>query len=179
MNRVTVLLGVLTLPLIALYPFMKRITFFPQVFLGVVFNFGALMGWSAAAGSVPVPAVLLYISGIFWTLGYDTIYAAQDMEDDAVVGIKSTALKFGRHIRAAVVVFYSVHFALLIAATHSVSQGAGAPQSVGSLALLFAAFGLSLWSIFTLNSDDPHNALARFKFAQYYGVIVVIALFVR
>ena len=117
------MLGVLSLPLIALYPVMKRITWWPQLFLGIVFNFGALMGWSAVTGVLALPAILLYAAGICWTLGYDTIYANQDKDDDMRVGIKSTALKFGGESWKWVTGFYLATFLLLYAAF--IAAGAG------------------------------------------------------
>ena len=94
-NWFTVALGVLSLATIAIYPFMKRITYWPQFFLGISFSWGALMGWAAVFGRLHWPAVALYLGAILWTIGYDTIYAHQDKEDDVLIGVKSTALKFG------------------------------------------------------------------------------------
>src|SRR5579884_3093654 len=99
LNRMTILLGLAVLALIATYPFMKRITYWPQLFLGLNFNWGALLGWTAVTGAVAWPAVLLYLGGICWTLGYDTIYAHQDKEDDARIGVKSSALALGARTR--------------------------------------------------------------------------------
>ena len=106
MNMLTIMLGLLSLPLIALYPAMKRITYWPQLFLGLTFNFGALMGWAAVTGELSAAPLFLYLGGIFWTIGYDTIYAHQDKEDDALAGIKSTALKFGNRSKLWVSGFY-------------------------------------------------------------------------
>ena len=100
-------LGVGSLLLVAAYPFMKRITWWPQAWLGLTFNWGALLGFAAATGALAWPAALLYASGIFWTLGYDTIYAVQDMEDDALVGVKSSALRLGARAPIMVLVFYA------------------------------------------------------------------------
>ena len=103
-------LAVISLPLIAIYPLMKRITWWPQAFLGLTFNFGALMGWVAVTGEIALPAILLYFSGIFWTLGYDTIYAFQDINDDIKLGIKSTAIRLQKHAKLAISIFYSISF---------------------------------------------------------------------
>lgn len=99
LNEFTVWLGIASLLPVAIYPFMKRITYWPQAVLGIAFNWGALVGWTAVRGDLGWPAVLLYVAGILWTLGYDTIYAHQDKEDDAVVGVKSTALRLGDRTR--------------------------------------------------------------------------------
>src|SRR5690349_2337918 len=96
------------LPLVVLYPLMKRITWWPQLFLGLTFNWGALVGWVAIRGQVELPAVLLYLGGVFWTLGYDTIYAHQDKADDQAAGIKSTALRLGKNTKPALIGFYTL-----------------------------------------------------------------------
>jgi len=96
------------MPLVVLYPWMKRITWWPQLFLGLTFNWGALVGWVAVRGTIELPAILLYLGGVFWTLGYDTIYAHQDKNDDAQAGVKSSALRLGKHTKPALVVFYSL-----------------------------------------------------------------------
>jgi 4-hydroxybenzoate polyprenyltransferase len=108
-------LGVGSLALVAAYPFMKRITWWPQAWLGLTFNWGALLGFAAATGTLSWPALLLYASGIFWTLGYDTIYAVQDLEDDALVGVKSSARRLGSAAPQGVLVFYVLAFVLALA----------------------------------------------------------------
>uniref|UniRef100_UPI0025CF0A1B 4-hydroxybenzoate octaprenyltransferase n=1 Tax=uncultured Caulobacter sp. TaxID=158749 RepID=UPI0025CF0A1B len=109
-------LGVLSLALVAGYPFMKRITWWPQAWLGLTFNWGALLGYAAATGRLSGSAALLYASGVFWTLGYDTIYAIQDIEDDALAGIKSSTRRLGQHVQLGVAGFYLASFCLLVAA---------------------------------------------------------------
>ena len=115
-NMLTIMLGIASLALVAIYPFMKRITYWPQFFLGLTFNWGALMGYSAVAGELNPTAWALYGAGIFWTLGYDTIYAHQDREDDALLGVKSSALKLGQATGAALIAFYGLMLGLLIMA---------------------------------------------------------------
>jgi 4-hydroxybenzoate polyprenyltransferase len=111
LGGVVVLWAMLSLPLVALYPWMKRISWWPQLFLGFTFNWGVLMGWVAVHGSVEPPALMLYIGGIFWTLGYDTIYAHQDKKDDTAAGIKSSALRLGNNTKRAVTFFYVIAIA--------------------------------------------------------------------
>ena len=106
LGKAVVLWALLALPLVILYPFMKRISWWPQLFLGLTFNWGALMGWVAVRGTIEWPAIALYAGGVFWTLGYDTIYAHQDTLDDARIGVKSTALRLGRHSRTFIAAFY-------------------------------------------------------------------------
>ena len=114
-----ILLGVGSLALVAAYPFMKRITWWPQAWLGLTFNWGALLGFAAVSGRIEVPALLLYASGFFWTLGYDTIYAIQDIEDDALAGVKSAARRLGDKVRGGVAVFYAASFVLALAAGYA------------------------------------------------------------
>src|SRR6202035_2708434 len=106
LNLPTILLGAAVLGLIGTYPFMKRVTYWPQVFLGLNFNWGALIGWTAVTGDLALPPLLLYLGGIFWTISYDTIYAHQDKEDDLRIGIKSSALALASHTRTWLFVFY-------------------------------------------------------------------------
>ena len=122
-NGVAVVLALASLPLIAIYPWMKRITWWPQAFLGITFNWGALVGWAAATGELATPALLLYAAGFFWTLGYDTIYAHQDKADDALIGIKSTARRLGAATPRWLWGFYGVTLALLAAAGWSAGLG--------------------------------------------------------
>jgi len=154
MNWWTIGLGVASLALVAAYPFMKRITWWPQAWLGLTFNWGALMGFAAVAGMPGWPAVLLYAGLVFWTLGYDTIYAVQDLEDDALAGVKSSALRLGEQAPRAVLLFYGVCFGLVL-------TGAW----VGGLGPLFlppaALFALHLSrQASRLDVADPAGALA-------------------
>jgi len=169
-NGFTFALGIASLLLVVTYPFMKRLTYWPQAWLGLTFNWGALMGWSALTGDLAVPALLLYAAGFFWTLGYDTIYAHQDKEDDALIGIRSTALKFGTKTRGWLVLFYGLVVALL--------------ASLGLLAgftwayfLAVAGVGLHFaWQITSLETDDPANCLTRFKSNRSIGWILLAGL---
>ena len=122
-NAFTVALGIASLAIVAVYPFMKRITYWPQTVLGLAFSWGALMGWAAAFGRLGVPAILLYAGSIAWVIGYDTIYAHQDRDDDALVGIKSTALLFGPRTKPMLALFYGLAVVLIGAA--GMTAGAG------------------------------------------------------
>ena len=158
------------MPLVVAYPWMKRITWWPQLFLGVTFKWGALVGWTAATGSLGWPAVVLYLAGIFWTLGYDTIYAHQDKADDALIGVKSTARRFGEATPAWLWGFYG--FSLLLLSFAGALAGMGWLFYVG---LLPVAAHFS-WQITTLDIDDPDNCLARFRSNREAGLLVMIAL---
>ncbi len=169
MSLVTVLLGFMVLPLIVLYPLMKRWTWWPQAFLGLTFNFGTLMGWTAVNDVISPAALLLYGGGIFWTLGYDTIYAHQDKEDDLKIGIKSTALRLGENSRNYVTIFYVVTMILFSCAF--ISAGVGTFSLI-----LLAAAGLQLvWQIKTWDMDDPESALRVFKSNRDFGMLVLLA----
>jgi 4-hydroxybenzoate polyprenyltransferase len=165
-NLFTIGLGVFSLALVATYPLMKRITWWPQLFLGFTFNWGALMGWSAMTGGITLTALLVYTGGIFWTLAYDTIYAHQDKEDDALIGIKSTARLFGKNSR----LFVSVFFAAAL-----VFFGMAAWMESNLLPLLiFLPAGHALWQIWTWKIDNPENCLKIFKSNRFFGLLILL-----
>ena len=170
-------LGVASLALVCVYPFAKRFTWWPQVFLGLAFNWGALLAWTAATGTLDWPAVLIYAAGIAWTLFYDTIYAHQDTEDDALIGVKSTARLFGQETARWLKWFLAASVSLL---------GAGLILALGAsvsvLALVVAlggvwAFGWHLaWQLRGLDIDDPARCLALFRSNRNAGLIPVLFL---
>lgn len=162
-NSLTILLGFLSLPLIITYPLMKRITWWPQAFLGLTFNFGALMGWSAMTGTLPIQAFGLYLCCILWTLAYDTIYAHQDKQDDALIGIKSTALLWGQYSKQVIVACYGFCWIGLcfIAVSLSSLWAVGAMLPAG----ICAAQMLQQW-----NSEDATSSLRTFQRSRYFGL---------
>ena len=166
LNGASQLLGLAVLGLIATYPFMKRITYWPQLFLGLNFNWGALIGWTAVTGALGWPALLLYLGGVFWTLGYDTIYAHQDKEDDARIGVKSSALALGDRTRPFLFVFYA-GAALLWGAA-----GATAGLGVAFWAGLAAAALHLAWQAARVDTDDPADCLAKFRSNRVVGWLV-------
>lgn len=170
-NRFTVLLAAASLILVALYPFAKRVTDWPQAVLGLTFNWGALVGWSAVTGGLDLPALLLYAAGFFWTLGYDTIYAHQDKADDAVIGVRSTALRLGSRTRSWLAGFYSAAIVLLTAAGVS-AGGLGWPFAVGVVAVAFHF----AWQTATLDIEDAKGCLARFRANRHVGLVVFVAI---
>jgi 4-hydroxybenzoate polyprenyltransferase len=169
-NSFAIALGFSSLLLVAIYPFMKRITYWPQFVLGLAFNWGALMGWAAVEGSLSAAPVLLYLGAIAWTVGYDTIYAHQDREDDALIGVKSTALKFGASTKKWLWFFYGVMAIALVAA--------GAAAGLGFFFYPVAALALALlvWQIVTLDIDDPARCLRLFRSNRDFGLIVFVAI---
>lgn len=170
LNRTAILLGIASLVLIAIYPFMKRVTWWPQFFLGLAFNWGALMGYGAVRGNVAPTALLLYAAGIAWTLGYDTIYAHQDKEDDALIGVKSTARLLGARTGRWLAVFYAAAMAGLAAA--GLAGGLG-PWFV---LLLLPAAGHLVWQVRTLDIDDAGGCLVRFRANRDFGWLVLAAI---
>jgi 4-hydroxybenzoate polyprenyltransferase len=166
MKPAAILLGVASTGLVAAYPFMKRITWWPQAWLGLTFNWGALLGFAAVQGRLGWPALLLYASGVFWTLGYDTIYALQDIEDDALAGVKSSARRLGGNVKGGVAAFYAL--AVVLAALAVASTGLPA-LSLISLML----YGLHLvWQVATLKPQDGGRALKLFKSNRDAGLLL-------
>ena len=171
-NAFTIALGASSLLIVAVYPFMKRITHWPQLVLGLAFNWGALVGWSAVHGSLSWPPIALYVGGIFWTLAYDTIYAHQDREDDALIGVKSTALRFGGQTRLWLAGFF---MACLIAIDAALwLAGAGFISHMG-VALAAVHGG---WQISRFELGNPARALALFKSNRLFGLAVSVFLLV-
>jgi 4-hydroxybenzoate polyprenyltransferase len=154
---------------VAAYPFMKRITWWPQAWLGIVFSWAALVGWSDIAGALTVPGLLLYAGSIAWVIGYDTIYALQDREDDALIGVRSSALRMGRHVRAGTAAFYALALVLWAAAIWQVRA-----DPLAFAALLPMALHLA-WQIVTLKPDDGANALDRFRSNRFAGLLMFLA----
>jgi len=169
-NRFTIYVGFASLAVVAIYPFMKRITYWPQIVLGLAFSWGALMGWPATFARLDLPALLLYAGAISWVIGYDTIYAHQDREDDALIGIKSTALLFRERTKPMLALFYALAVALIALAGWS--AGAGLLFALGLLA--FATH--LVWQIARLDVDDPINCLVVFKSNRDAGLILFAGL---
>ena len=171
-NLFAILLGISSLIVVAAYPFAKRVTNWPQFVLGLAFSWGALMGWAAEFGSLALAPVLLYAAAITWTIGYDTIYAHQDKEDDALVGVKSTARLFGDNTWRWMVVFYGA-FVVLTGIAFALSA-VSLPAWIG-LAVVAAMLG---WQIARLEIDDPDSCLALFKTNSRVGLVLFFGLLV-
>jgi 4-hydroxybenzoate polyprenyltransferase len=170
-------LGAASLVLVCIYPLMKRVTYWPQIFLGLAFNYGALLGWAALNASLDLtawpggwPSVILYLAGIFWTLGYDTIYAHQDKEDDALVGIKSSALKLGADTRPYLFGFYALACALIF--------WAGRLMGLAHVFWIFLVLGAAqlAWQAARVDLDDPIDCLAKFKSNRLFGWLILAGL---
>jgi 4-hydroxybenzoate polyprenyltransferase len=157
---------------VAAYPFMKRITWWPQAWLGLVFSWGALVGWAELSGDHLGVLAALYAGTISWVIGYDTIYALQDREDDALVGIRSSALRMGKRVRGGVALFYAAALALWALAFWLLRE-----DWVALLALGPAALHLG-WQAASLDVDDPANPLARFRSNRFAGLLMALACWV-
>ena len=172
LNRFSFLLGIGALPIVALYPFVKRISHWPQAVLGLAFNWGALMGWAAVLGRLDLAPLVLYAGAVCWTIGYDTIYAHQDREDDGLLGVKSTALRFGSATKSWLTVLYSLAWLAITAS--GLMAGAGFAFLLG---MAGAAVELG-WQVVTLDMDDAENCLTRFRSNRDFGLIVLGAILI-
>jgi 4-hydroxybenzoate polyprenyltransferase len=170
-NPFAIALGIASLATVAIYPFMKRITYWPQLFLGIAFNWGALLGWAAVAGRLDAAALVLYAGGIFWTLGYDTIYAHQDKEDDILIGVKSTALRFGAASPAWLAGFFGLALVLI--------DGAGWLAGAGIVfhTAMAAAALHAVWQLSRLDIDNAGACLRLFRANRDFGLIVFAGAF--
>lgn len=169
-NSTTIWLGLAVVPIVALYPLVKRFSYWPQAVLGLAFSWGALLGYAAVLGHLEWAAVVLFAGAVAWTIGYDTIYAHQDREDDALLGLKSTAIKFGRATKIWLSGFYALAWVAITAA------GLLAGAEIVFLLGMGAAGAHLFWQVATLDIDDPDNCLRRFRSNRDFGLIVFAAI---
>ncbi|WP_299442584.1 4-hydroxybenzoate octaprenyltransferase [uncultured Rhodospira sp.] len=172
LNWFAIILGVISLPLVFAYPFMKRITYWPQAWLGITFTYGALMGWAAVRGDLDWAPIALYVGCWFWTLHYDTIYAHQDKEDDLLVGVKSSALALGHNTQPALLLFSTVFIGLVAVA--------GALAGLNWLFFLWLVlpFGHLLWQVVTVDINDSNDCLTKFKSNRWMGALLFVAIII-
>ena len=168
-NFKTILLGMSSMLLAFSYPFMKRFTYWPQLFLGLTFNWGVIMAWVSINNDISLQIIFLYIAAIFWTLGYDTIYGAQDIADDEVIGLKSTSIKFKKNIKFFVCISYLITSALLIILFF---------EKIGKnmFSFLLLLFVVSLiYQVINFNKNAPKTCLKTFKFNNYSGLLLFLS----
>ena len=168
-NFKTILLGMSSMLLAFSYPFMKRFTYWPQLFLGLTFNWGVIMAWVSINNDISLQIIFLYIAAIFWTLGYDTIYGAQDIADDEVIGLKSTSIKFKKKIKFFVCTSYLITSALLIILFF---------EKIGKnmFSFLLLLFVVSLiYQVINFNKNAPKTCLKTFKFNNYSGLLLFLS----
>ena len=169
-NEFAFFLAIASLAVVAAYPFAKRVTDWPQLVLGLAFSWGALMGWAVIFANLTIVPLLIYVGSICWVIGYDTIYAHQDKEDDALIGVRSTARLFGEKTKTALIVLYSA--TLVLFATALLLAGAGWASFAG----LILGSAHMVWQVSNLNIDDPDNCLKLFKSNSHFGWIVFAGL---
>jgi len=170
-NTLTIILGLASMFLAFSYPFMKRITYWPQLFLGLTYNWGVIMAWTAVTGGISSEIVLLYLAAIFWTLGYDTIYGVQDIVDDEIIGIKSTSVKFKKNIKLFVSVCYFLSSFLIINLFYN-------QLGLNSFTILIIIFILSLmYQIIKFKTNSPEKCLQAFKINNFSGFLLFFAIF--
>ena len=172
LNNSAKLLGVASLVLVVLYPLAKRVTWWPQAFLGLTFGWGAPLGFAAARGHLTWPVLFLYLGAIFWIIGYDTIYAHQDREDDTLIGVKSTARLFGTRTREALCILYGLAFLMLLIAM------SGFSLHPWGYWLMVVPGVLLVWQIVRLDIDNPARCLALFKLNREVGLAVAAAILI-
>ena len=172
LNLLAIIIGLISFVLFIFYPLMKRITYWPQLFLGITFNIGCLIGYAAIENQLNFQIIILYLSGIFWTLGYDTIYAHQDREDDLNIGIKSTAILFGKNTKQWIIIFYSLMVLCLIL------FGLFDDQNIYYFILLIIVSTHLSYQIKRLDIENKDNCLSIFKSNQYLGLMVALTLFI-
>ena len=169
-NLLTIILGMSSMLLAFSYPFMKRFTYWPQLFLGLTFNWGIIMAWAAINNNISIEPLILYLAAIFWTLGYDTIYGAQDMADDEIIGLKSTSIKFKNNIKIFVCISYLITSILL---TYLFFQNFGG----NIFSILFLLFILSLFfQIFKFDKNNPATCLFSFKINNLSGLLLFFTI---
>ena len=169
-NFLTISLGLGSMFLAFAYPYMKRITYWPQLFLGITFNWGIIMAWTAVNNAVSIEIIILYVSAIFWTLGYDTIYGAQDMSDDEIIGLKSTSIKFKNSLNLFVLICYSISIIL----TFFVFRGYIGKNYFTFFLIMFISS--LVYQVIMLKNHKSKNFLKLFKFNNYTGLILFMGL---
>lgn len=169
-NWFSIWLGICSLAVVAIYPFMKRITSWPQFVLGLAFNWGALMGWAAVFGRIDTPAILVYLGGVAWTIAYDTIYAHQDQTDDAIIGVKSTARLFGRATKPLISLFFVIALGCF-AVAGALASPDGSTRVLVLIAML-APTAHALWQLWTFDPDQNETCLRAFRSNKYFGLLV-------
>jgi 4-hydroxybenzoate polyprenyltransferase len=169
-NFLTILLGMGSMVLAFSYPYMKRITYWPQLFLGITFSWGAMMAWAAINNSISLEIIILYISAIFWTLGYDTIYGAQDVSDDEIIGLKSTSIKFKKNMKLFVSISYLITSLIILYLFRNYFG-----LNIFSILLIFFILSLA-YQLFRFNKYKPKTCLEAFKFNNYSGLLLFLSI---
>ena len=172
-NKFTILMALISMPLAFTYPLMKRFTYWPQLFLGITFNYGLVLAWISIKNDISLIPIIFYFGAIFWTLGYDTIYGYQDIKDDEIIGVKSTSIKFKNNPKKFVLICYLTFIASLILIGLLMKF-----SLFYYLFLIFSVFQLIFFQIYKLNVNDPMSCLSKFKSNKFVGFIIFVNLLV-
>ena len=172
-NNLTIILALGSMPLAFTYPLMKRFTYWPQLFLGITFNYGLILGWTSVTSEISIAPIILYLGAIFWTLGYDTIYGFQDIKDDEIIGVKSTSIKFKNNPKKILLICYSI-LILSILITGLLMNF----NLLFFISLIMPILYLFLYQIQKFNSEDKENCLRIFRSNNLFGVLVLINIFI-
>ena len=167
-NNLTIILAVGSMPLAFTYPLMKRFTYWPQLFLGITFNYGLVLGWTAIQGEINAVTIIFYLGAIFWTLGFDTIYGYQDLKDDEIIGVKSTSIKFKKKPKLFLTKCYSIFLISLILVGIFMKL-----NTIFYFFILIPTAHLLFYQIYNFNYKDPKNCLKIFKSNNFFGVIIL------
>ena len=172
-NKFTILMAMLSMPLAFTYPLMKRFTYWPQLFLGITFNYGLVLAWISINNSISMVSIIFYLGAIFWTLGYDTIYGYQDIKDDEIIGVKSTSIKFKKNPKIFISLCYSFFFISLIIIGILMNF-----KILYFLTLIITFFHLLIYQIKNLNVNDANQCLQKFKSNNFLGLIVFLNILI-
>jgi 4-hydroxybenzoate polyprenyltransferase len=172
-NNLTIILALCSMPLAFTYPLMKRFTYWPQLFLGITFNYGLVLGWTAIQGEINTVAIIFYLGAIFWTLGFDTIYGFQDLKDDEIIGIKSTSIKFKKKPKLFLIICYLIFIISLILVGFFMKL-----NTLFYFFILFPITHLFFYQIYIFNYKDPKNCLKVFRSNNFFGVIVLFNILI-
>ena len=172
-NKFTILMALISMPLAFTYPLMKRFTYWPQLFLGITFNYGLILAWISIKNDISLIPIILYLGAIFWTLGYDTIYGYQDIKDDEIIGVKSTSIKFKNNPKKFILACYLIFIASLILIGLLMKF-----NFIYFLFLIIPIFNLIFFQVYKLNTSDPTNCLAKFKTNNFLGLLIFINLLI-
>lgn len=171
-NLLTIYLGISSILLIMLYPFMKRITYWPQLFLGFTFNWGVIIGWTAITNSIDIEMILIYISSVFWTLGYDTVYGYQDISDDKKIGVKSTSILFEKNSKNIIWSFYGLNFLIMLISLSLIGL------NLISIFVFLGAILFALYLVKKLDITDKNSCALFFSMNKYVGFLVCTSLLI-
>ena len=172
-NKFTILMALISMPFAFTYPLMKRFTYWPQLFLGITFNFGLVLAWISIKNDISLIPIIFYLGAIFWTLGYDTIYGYQDIKDDEIIGVKSTSIKFKNNPKKFILVCYLIFIASLIFTGILMKF-----DLIYFLFLIISIFQLIFYQIYKLNVNDANNCLTKFKSNNFLGLIIFVNLLI-